>query len=248
MQTTSLLRAILLALTLAVAGLLLPPAVLADGDHHDAEGLVLRQGGVDIVTVWEGVVFGEIEVHHGETTAPIAVFFLDDDGDEFVPDDPDFSLGWVIGDETLIVIDLVGDWVFTVTGHLEGTTTLTLMLMHDGHADFMSPPIELAVTTTTDAPGVPQQVALLANHPNPFNPATALRFNLPQTAGVHLAIHDAAGKRVRTLLAGEMRPAGAHAVTWDGRDDAGRTVAAGVYVSRLLVAGESHTRTMVLVK
>ncbi len=248
MRTILLLRAVSLASMLAVAGLLLPPAAVADEDHQDAEGLVLRQGGVDIVTVWQGAVFGEIEVHHGETTVPIAVFFLDDDGDEFVPDDPDFSLGWTLGDPTLVEVDLVGDWVFTVTGHLEGTTTLTLMLMHDGHSDFMSPPIELAVTTTTNAPGVPQQVALLANHPNPFNPTTTLRFNLPQAAGVHLAIHDAAGKRVRTLLAGAVRPAGVHAVSWDGRNDAGNNVAAGVYLSRLQVGGESHTRTMVLVK
>jgi len=84
--------------------------------------------------------------------------------------------------------------------------------------------------------------------PNPFNPATCLRFELPRPQNVHLAVYDLSGRRVRTLLAGERRSAGRHDVTWRGCDDAGRRLASGTYVARLEAGGEVQTRLMVMVK
>ncbi len=94
---------------------------------------------------------------------------------------------------------------------------------------------------------VPTQVTLHANYPNPFNPQTVVPYSLPRAGLVELTVHDAAGRLVRTLLS-EQRPAGSGDVQWDGRDDAGRSVASGTYFARLQVAGETQTRPMVLVR
>jgi hypothetical protein len=99
---------------------------------------------------------------------------------------------------------------------------------------------------TEEAP--PAVVTLTANHPNPFNPETAIRFGLPEGAVVDLDIFDVAGCRVATLLAGEALPAGWHQVTWRGRDDAGRALASGVYLYRLRADGQARVGKMTLLK
>lgn len=74
----------------------------------------------------------------------------------------------------------------------------------------------------------PQTYALDPNFPNPFNPQTNMRFQLPQQSVVTLRIYDVLGQEVRTLVEGT-HAAGVHRVTWDGRDSRGRPVASGVY-------------------
>jgi subtilisin family serine protease len=104
-----------------------------------------------------------------------------------------------------------------------------------------------APTTTDTPPGIPQRFALHANEPNPFNPSTTLRFDLHAGAPVRLDILDPAGRLVRRLVQRWYDP-GFHRVAWDGRDDAGRAVASGVYLSRLTAAGDVATRKMILVR
>ena len=91
------------------------------------------------------------------------------------------------------------------------------------------------------AASVPAAVRLDQNRPNPFNPRTTLTLALPQAGRATLAVYDARGRRVATLLDGEL-PAGEREVAWDGRDGAGRAAAAGVYYVRLDT--ESVTRTV----
>lgn len=68
--------------------------------------------------------------------------------------------------------------------------------------------------------------------PNPVTGAGRIRFTVPAAARARLAIYDAAGKRVRTLVDGPL-PAGAHSIAWDGLDDRGVTAASGVYFAKL---------------
>ena len=84
--------------------------------------------------------------------------------------------------------------------------------------------------------------------PNPFNPATTLRYELPRTGRVELRVYDVAGRLVRTLRSGEVEAAGPREAVWDGRDDAGRSAAAGAYVVRLSTDGEVRSRRLLLVK
>jgi len=94
------------------------------------------------------------------------------------------------------------------------------------HATFL--PDNTAGAAGTTAPRA--WLALAGAHP--ARGATALRFGLAAAARATLAIHDPSGRRVRTLAAGEFG-AGEHALAWDGRDDAGRSVAPGLYFARL---------------
>ncbi|MBK8164854.1 MAG: family 16 glycosylhydrolase [bacterium] len=85
-------------------------------------------------------------------------------------------------------------------------------------------------------------------HPNPFNPSTLISYELPEAGTARLAIHDTAGRLVRTLVAGQAMGEGRHEVTWDGRDDAGRNLPAGVYHYRLEAAGHVVSRSLTLLK
>lgn len=98
------------------------------------------------------------------------------------------------------------------------------------------------------APGRPDRFALLGARPNPFNPSTRIRFAVPDAgARVTIAIHDTAGRRVRTLSSRRW-PSGRHTLTWNGRDDAGRGVASGVYHVRMESGAFAASQKIVLLK
>jgi len=85
------------------------------------------------------------------------------------------------------------------------------------------------------------------NYPNPFNPSTTIRFELPGAARTRVLIYDVAGRHVKTLVDAEM-PAAVHTVRWDGTDRAGRSVAAGVYFYRVTSGRHEYTGRMALIK
>ncbi len=91
------------------------------------------------------------------------------------------------------------------------------------------------------------QLRLHPNQPNPFNPQTTIRFDLPLAEMVTLAVYDAAGRRVRVLV-DEAKSAGSHRVQWDGRSEDGRQAASGMYFCRLEAGSYCETRRMTLVK
>jgi hypothetical protein len=107
--------------------------------------------------------------------------------------------------------------------------------------------IDASVDELSAVPELPRETALHANVPNPFNPITQVSFDLAQASRVRLEIFDVGGARVRVLL-DETRPAGRHQVIWDGRDDTGRTVASGVYVTRLVAGNVRQMTKMMLLK
>ena len=95
--------------------------------------------------------------------------------------------------------------------------------------------------------GVTGKASLEQNWPNPFNPSTVFSFALEYDDNVRLAVYDAEGCLVRTLVDGRV-DAGRHEIPWDGRDDKGRELAAGTYFYRLQAAGVSYSRKALLVK
>ncbi len=89
---------------------------------------------------------------------------------------------------------------------------------------------------------------LKQNVPNPFNPATRIAYTVPAAAVVTLKVYNLAGQLVRTLVDGPSS-AGGHEVIWDGRDDAGQSVASGTYFYELRADGELvQSRKMQLMK
>jgi hypothetical protein len=94
---------------------------------------------------------------------------------------------------------------------------------------------------------VPVRHFLGPNVPNPFNPATLLRYGLAAAGPVRLDIFDGRGRLVRSLVRRPYVAAGFYTATWDGRDDGGRPVASGVYHARLqLVDRALHWRLTLL--
>ena len=90
-------------------------------------------------------------------------------------------------------------------------------------------------------------LALEQNQPNPFNPATEVRYLMPEGGQLELAIYDIKGCLVATLVDTRI-PAGSHSVVWDGRDAAGAEAASGVYLARLKAGGKVLTRKITLLR
>jgi len=93
----------------------------------------------------------------------------------------------------------------------------------------------------------PGPAALLPAYPNPFNPKTFVSFELPEAQRVRLGVYDGRGRLLRVLADGE-HTRGRHSVTWDGRDEAGRDLPAGVYFTRLELRGGSESGKLVLLR
>ena len=90
-------------------------------------------------------------------------------------------------------------------------------------------------------------VSLAQNVPNPTwrGGATSIAFALPVAGRATLSVYDVAGRRIAKLVDGELA-AGPHAATWDGRDESGRSVPAGVYFYDLVQGGERSAKRMVV--
>ncbi|UCF06077.1 MAG: T9SS type A sorting domain-containing protein [bacterium] len=89
-------------------------------------------------------------------------------------------------------------------------------------------------------------LTLHQNFPNPFNPGTAISFDLPAREWVSLEIFDVSGRLVKRLLhSAELEP-GLHTVSWDGRNYAGKAVSSGIYYYRLTAGKASISHKMVL--
>jgi hypothetical protein len=105
-----------------------------------------------------------------------------------------------------------------------------------------------AISEEPAAGVAPTRFALGPNVPNPFNPSTRISFELSARADVSLLVYDTAGRLVRTLAEHVAYEPGTHEVLWDGRDDRGSTLAAGVYHVRMAGPGFDETRKVVMVK
>jgi hypothetical protein len=85
------------------------------------------------------------------------------------------------------------------------------------------------------------------NRPNPFSRNTAIRFSLGQSGQAEVAIFDAGGRRVRTLVR-QVMAAGPHEIVWDGKDDLGRSLSAGIYWSQLRFPDYRSSRKILLLQ
>ena len=94
---------------------------------------------------------------------------------------------------------------------------------------------------------LPDQYGLNQNMPNPFNPSTAIRYQLPEAGLVRLSVYNLLGQEVRELV-DERKDAGSFTATWDGTDALGRRVASGIYLYHIQAGDFSASRRMLLLK
>ncbi|MBN1824721.1 MAG: hypothetical protein JW958_00560 [Candidatus Eisenbacteria bacterium] len=172
-------------------------------------------------------------------------FFLCDEANYAAYQAPDsFTAYEILEDEdsatVVFTLPTDGDWYAVLSNeeHLVNTQVLS------GRAELYC----RFATGVAGGENLPApRTALGENRPNPFNPLTAIRFTLAREGRASVTIYDPAGRRVRTLLSGAL-PAGDHEAVWDGRDDRGRDVAAGVYFCRLDAGDARMSRKMVLLR
>jgi formylglycine-generating enzyme required for sulfatase activity len=106
--------------------------------------------------------------------------------------------------------------------------------------------LEILLTPTIVSENTPQQFSLDQNYPNPFNPSTTIPYTLRMAGYVNISVYNITGRKVRTLVNG-YQTTGHHTVTWNGRDNDGRNVSAGVYIYRIQTGGHTAAKKMLLI-
>jgi len=94
---------------------------------------------------------------------------------------------------------------------------------------------------------VPAQFALQPNYPNPFNPETEIRYELPKAGEVTLNVYDVSGRLVKTLVKNRVE-AGTHVAKWDGANELGAPMPSGLYIYRIVAGQNVATRKMNLIR
>jgi hypothetical protein len=103
--------------------------------------------------------------------------------------------------------------------------------------------------TSVDDGGEPSPASvlfeLMQNHPNPFNPSTAIEYRIPRAAHVNVSVFDIGGRLVKEIL-DDTQPAGLHQVTWDGTDITNTRVASGIYFYTVESDNQALSKKMIL--
>ena len=94
---------------------------------------------------------------------------------------------------------------------------------------------------------VPESFYLHQNFPNPFNPFTTFQYNLPEKTFVNISIYDMLGRNIKTLI-NQVQDVGKKSITWDGTNDYGKTVSAGIYLYQINAGNYIQTKKMVFLK
>jgi hypothetical protein len=144
------------------------------------------------------------------------------------------SSGWDFEGETSNGIENI--WDLDMSG-----------VMNDGYPYLWYQDGDATSLDVSDAPVLPDGFAIHQNYPNPFNPTTTISYDLPKRSQVTLGIYDLLGKQIKTLV-NQSQDAGNRIAVWDGTDDLGRPVSAGVYLYQIQAGEFTQTRKMLLLK
>ncbi len=130
-------------------------------------------------------------------------------------------------------------WVYWSVQAVDGTL--------EGSAFASTDVIETGVAHPEDD-ALPTALRLYPSAPNPFNPRTMVRYDLPTKSPVRIAIYDAVGRHVVTLVDEPAHAPGRHEAVWDGRSAGGQGVASGIYFCRMESGEFREVRKMALVR
>jgi hypothetical protein len=138
----------------------------------------------------------------------------------------DVSVYWTVNLGTIQPADTVRDTVQFVL--VNGVTRNSLIQSAHGRKGTVQNQNVTAIGNS-----IPTSIILHANYPNPFNPTTTIKFELPLASKVSIKIYNILGQEVTELLGREM-PAGFHTVVWNGRNNRNDAVASGIYFYRMI--------------
>ncbi|MBL7093795.1 Ig-like domain-containing protein, partial [candidate division KSB1 bacterium] len=126
---------------------------------------------------------------------------------------------------------------------INGADTFSAESGLDGRYNIFMQPSTNVQQSTTDY--VPADFHLQQNYPNPFNPATTIQFSVPRNVNVQLTIYNILGQKVKTLV-DKVCLTGSYSVLWDGTDQVGSGVSAGLYFYRLQAEDFVNVKKMIL--
>jgi hypothetical protein len=133
---------------------------------------------------------------------------------------------------------------------VQADTGVAIAAWHDwrnGYYEAYAGRLKIDLSTKADLPIISEECILYQNTPNPFNPATTVRFDLPHAAHVKLCVYNVKGELVATLVNRRMAE-GRKEVSWAAKDNRGRPVSSGVYFYRLVAGEFVQTRKMLLLR
>ena len=147
---------------------------------------------------------------------------------------------------------LLANWYYDELSAREFTVTVSSF---DSQQDIIVPinggPQKLFVNRyqflSTNDDLIPKNFKLYQNSPNPFNPNTHIRFDLPNNESIRLTIYNIAGKQVAQINKDNLS-AGQHEINWKGQDQYGDRLPSGLYIYRLVAGNNTSTRKMLLLK
>ncbi len=220
-----------------------------------------------LTTIEENVSFPVIKFYD-ENTGVLAgmnnIWFTTDGGETWqAKEKPEAVVGdveFVPGDPNRIWISNYRDLLFTANGGTHWDTILSIypgeladMVVVDNSSAWLMGTSGIYHTNNPTLVNIdprvnqPQGFALTRVYPNPFNPSTTIQYELPEASSVTLHVYDIQGRQIQTLIS-ELKPAGYYEAKWDGTDEAGRQVAAGMYFAKLQASDYSSVVKMVYLR
>ncbi len=146
---------------------------------------------------------------------------------------------------------LCGDWNELFVYNLDAPYDSDMMpwpkYMGDIRNSGINPDREIVTDVGDNETALPLVFEISDNYPNPFNPATTIRFSLDRSSEISLDVFNILGQKVLSVASG-LYPAGEFTVEWKGVDARGDEVASGVYFARLTGNGNQSTRKMLLIR
>jgi len=136
-----------------------------------------------------------------------------------------------------------------LSGVVGDTVWVAWEIYRNGNWDIWGVAIKLIMGAVEpiEAGRLPTAYSLKQNYPNPFNSRTFIEFQVPVQTHVSLRIFDSLGREVRTLLHQLLSP-GSYRLSWDGKDEAGRSIPSGVYLCRLETSQFVQTIKLICLK
>jgi hypothetical protein len=164
---------------------------------------------------------------------------FDSEGGEYYADALDAAatsdVNGVGGKESFTFTASVGDWYGVV-----------LYSKNDNGGDYRMWVMDEALVAVGDLP-IPTEFGLSTTSANPFTRSISIQYSLATAADTELVIYDVQGRKVRSLLKAQA-PAGSRILTWDGRNENGTSMPAGVYLARLRSGNNSLSTKLVRVE
>lgn len=139
------------------------------------------------------------------------------------------------------------EYSFDLSGFDDGVVFVGIHHCTNGGSAFLVDSVNSEDVPVADESQTPAVTGIQGNYPNPFNPETRISYSLGEAGPVELGVFDLRGRKVKTLVSADL-PSGHHNIIWNGIDDAGQSVASGVYLCKLRAGGLRSCHKLVLMK